>query len=105
MNYDGEQSEEQEKPGKKANDYGSDYRIGTENSTSQPKNILYDVDEVSTVGSGTSSTKTTNVWSNETEKTNLDPLRAEAHLLEMLAEFLHNEDNYYDDYYYDNEIR
>ena len=104
----GMQSEEQEKPGKKADDYGSDYEIETENPKSIPKNTLDEVGEASTVISETSSTKTTNFLPNETEKTNLDPIEAEAHLLELLSEYAHNGYDHYDDYeyyYYDDEIR
>ena len=90
MYYDGEKSEEQEKAGKKADDYGSDYRIETEKSKSQLHKT---------------STKTTNVLPNEIEKTIPDPIRAEAHLLELLEKFSHHKEDYDNDYYYVHEIR
>ena len=67
-----------------ADDYRSDYTSETENS--RTKNILDEVIEVPTVLAETS-TKTTNVMSNESKETNLDLLTAEARLLRLLAEF------------------
>ena len=92
MYYDGDKSEEQEKAVKKVDDFGSDYRIETEKSKSQLHNTLAEVDEVSKIVSETS-TITSNVLPKEIKQTIPDPIRAEAHLLELLEEFSHHKDD------------